>query len=333
MRTIAHPLTEKEMPEMLTGVITPMLTALNEDLTLDEDGNRSLIEWYKRTGAVTTIFVRSGTGQMFTYSYEEVETMIDLVLEEAKDDLYVMPGTSGTFPSGVREKRPNESKYIQESIELTRYAEKRGADGVVVLPLGLSPCRNMADKILDFYRKVDDAANIPIVIYQPPGVRPPFSMTPPLLHRLAELENLKGMKFSTSDMKDFGALCGAVIDQDFTMISGHEGAFLSSLVLGAGACIGGGCNTHPEVIREIFDGFMEGDMMRAMRAQFKAIVLLSVRFGASQYADVALNSSKMYLARKGVKVKPFNRGKSPISQDKIDEIERAIDSAVSSVEP
>ncbi len=36
------------MPEFLTGVITPMLTALNEDLTLDEEGNRSLIQWYNR---------------------------------------------------------------------------------------------------------------------------------------------------------------------------------------------------------------------------------------------------------------------------------------------
>jgi len=321
----------------LTGVITPMLTALNEDLSLDEEGNRSLIRWYKRTGAVTTIFVRSGTGQMFTYSYDEVKTMIDLAIPEAKGDLYIMPGTSGTFPDGDESRLPKESDYVRETLELSAYAERRGADAVVVLPLGLTPSAKFEDKIYDFYKKVDDALSIPIVIYQPPGVRPPYTMTPALLHRLAGLPNVKGMKFSTSDMQRFGLLCGATKDRDFTMVSGHEGAFLPSMVLGAGAVIGGGCNTHPELIRAVFDAFMKGDLEGARQAQFKVSALLNVRFGASdQYSPVTLNTQKLYLARKGVKVKPYHRGRRrPLVLDeaKVDLIERAIDEALASLGP
>ena len=88
MRTIRHPITGKEMPEFLTGVITPMLTALNEDLTLDEEGNRSLIQWYKKTRAVTTVFVRSGVGQMAHFSFEQVKALIDIALDEASCLLY-----------------------------------------------------------------------------------------------------------------------------------------------------------------------------------------------------------------------------------------------------
>lgn len=325
------------MPELLTGVITPMLTALNEDLTLDEEGNRSLIQWYKRTGAVTTIFVRSGTGQMFTYSFDEVKTMIDLAIPEARGDLYVMPGTSGTFPGGDESRLPEEADYVRETLELSAYAERKGADAVVVLPLGLTPSARFEDKIYDFYKKVDEALSIPIVIYQPPGVRPPYAMTPSLLHRLAGLPNVKGMKFSTSDMQRFGLLCGAVKDRDFTMVSGHEGAFLPSLVLGAGAVIGGGCNTHPELIRAVFDAFMKGDLEEARQAQFKVSALLNVRFGVpDQYSPVTLNAQKLYLARKGVKVKPYHRGRRrPLVLDeaKVDQIERAIDGALASLRP
>ncbi len=334
MNMLRHPITGKEMPEFLTGVITPMLTALNEDLSLDEAGNRSLVRWYKDTGAVTTIFARSGVGQMFTYSFDEVKSMIDTVTSEAKDDIYVMPGTSGTFPGGDEKKLPDESDYIEEALTLSTYAEDKGATAVVVLPLGLTPSRNFADKVFGFYQKIDDAVEIPIVIYQPPGVNPPYSMTPALLHRLADLRNLKGMKFSTSDMQRFGVLCAATADQDFTMVSGHEGAFLPSIVLGAGGVIGGGCNTHPELIRAIFDAFMDGDMERARRAQFEVSRLLGTRFPAyDPYSLVSLNAQKLYLARKGVKVKPFQRGgqRKRLGEQKLDTIEKAIDEAIASL--
>ena len=45
---------------------------------------------------------------------------------------------------------------------------------------------------------VDDAVDIPIVIYQPPGVKPPYLIGPRLMRRLADLRNLKAMKYSTS---------------------------------------------------------------------------------------------------------------------------------------
>ncbi len=331
MRMITHPITGKDMPEFATGVIVPMLTALNEDRTLDLEGNRSLVDWYKNIGAVTTIFARSGTGQMYSFTYDEVKTFIELVLSQAGGDIHVITGTSGTFPGRRRENLPREERYIEETLELSAYAQDRNATGVVVLPLGLTPSRNFADKIFEFYEKVDDAVDIPIIIYQPPGVKPPYLITSDLMARLADLKNLKAMKYSTSDMLSFGLLCDATKDKDFTMISGHEGAFLPSLYLGAGGCIGGGCNTHPQLIRAIFDRFMEKDWEGARQAQFVVSRLLGVRLGIRDpYSSAALHFSKLYLARKGVKVKPYQWDGSPTERqvENLDEIVAAIDRAV-----
>ncbi len=332
MRMLRHPVTGKEMPEFLTGVITPMLTALNEDLTLDEEGNRSLVQWYKRTGAVTTIFARSGTGQMYSYSFQQVKSMIDIVMSEAAGKIHVLTGTSGTFPEGEEGARPDESSYVEETLKLSAHAQEREATGVVVLPLGLQPCANMADKIYRFYQDVNDAIEVPIVIYQPPGVKPPYTMTPSLLRRVAELPNVKGMKYSTTDMLSFGLLCDATKDRDFVMISGHEGAFLPSLVLGAGGVIGGGCNTHPELIREVFDGFMADDLDRARKAQFEVSRLLGMRVQVHDpYSRTAINAAKIYLARKGVRIKPYHWGDRRarrLDDELLDAIEAAIDKAV-----
>jgi 4-hydroxy-tetrahydrodipicolinate synthase len=309
-----------------------MLTALIEDRTLDEVGNRSVVDFYKGTGAITTIFARSGTGQMYSFSFDEVKALIDIVVPEAGNDIHVIAGTSGTFPGRTRDKLPEEEKYIEETLELSKYAEDRGATGVVVLPLGLTPSRNFPDKIFDFYQRVNDAVDVPIIIYEPPGVVAPYSLTPQLLARIADLPNLKGMKLSSSDMLKFGLLCDAIKDLDFTMISGHEGAFLSSLVMGAGGCIGGGCNTHPWVIRAVFDAFMEGDMEGARRAQFEVNKLLGVKFGIPDpYAAESLHTSKLYLARKGVKIKPYQWGRRSFDHSRMDDIEGAIDAAVASV--
>jgi dihydrodipicolinate synthase/N-acetylneuraminate lyase len=104
--------------------------------------------------------------------------------------------------------------------------------------------------------------------------------------------------------------------------------------MGAGGCIGGGCNTQPWVIRAVFDGFMDGDMERARQAQFVVNDLLGVKFGIPDpYAAASLHTSKLYLARKGVKIKPYQwgRGGPSFDQSKMDEIEMAIDAAVASV--
>ncbi len=339
MRTITHPITGKEMPEFLTGVITPMLTALNEDLTLDEEGNRSLIQWYKKTGAVTTVFARSGVGQMAHFSFEQVKTLIDIAVDEAGDEIFVLAGTSGTLGGRDPARRPSEQKYVEETLELSRYAERQGATGVVIVCLGLEPSSNLADKIFDFFKRVNASIDIPIVIYEPPATNPAYSITPALLHRLADLPKVKGMKLSSPDMLKFGLLCDATKDQDFTMISGHEGAFLTSLVLGAGGVIGGGCNTHPELIREIFDAFMAGDWERARRAQFEVARLLGTRtLVRDPYSGVALNAAKIYLARKGVKVKPYHwpegrseSGRTDLTEKDLDLAKKAIDEALQSI--
>jgi len=339
LRTIKHPITGKEMPEFLTGVITPMLTALNEDLTLDEEGNRSLIRWYKKTRAVTTVFARSGVGQMAHFSFEQVKQLIDVALDEARDEIFVVAGTSGTFGGRDPAKRPPEQKYVEETLELSKYADRQGATGVVIVSLGLEPSPNMADKVFDLFKRVDASIDIPIAVYEPPGINPAYNISPPLLHRLADLPKVKGMKLSSPDMLRFGLLCDATKDQDFTMVSGHEGAFLASLVLGAGGVIGGGCNTHPELIREIFDAFMAGDWERARMAQFDAARLLGMRtFVRDPYSEAALSGVKVYLARKGVKIKPYQwaerrseRGRTEPTEKDLDLAEKAIDEARQSI--
>lgn len=307
------------MPEFLTGVITPMFTPCHEDGSLDEEGIRSFVGWLKDTGAVSTIFVRSGVGKMLTFSPDEVKRMASIVIEEADGDVYVLVGTSGDFSHG----RPKEQEFIDQTIQLTQFAQQEGATGAVVVPFGMQPVGDIDEKVLGFYQRLNDSAEIPIIIYQPGMTPAPFQMKPKILERVSALPNFLGMKFSTNDMSKFADLCAASANEDFTMISGAETSFLPSLVLGAGGVIGEGCNTYPQLLRAIFDRFMEGDLAGAARAQY----LVNRTLATWQGLDSA-SVGKAYLARKGVKIKAFHRRMKFDVEAMLDRFEKAIDAAV-----
>jgi len=308
------------MPEFLSGVITPMFTACNEDGSLDEVGIRSHVQWLKRTGSVSTLFVRSGVGKMFTFSLDEVKRMAEIVIDEAGKDLNVLVGASGDFSKG----RPRDETYVEECLELGRFAQEAGAAGAVYVSFGLEPTGNIDEKVLSFYEKLDSSLDIPIIIYQPGMTPGPFLMKPALLQRIASLPHLAGMKVSTSDMKTFGDLCSATMDKDFTMICGAETAFLPALSLGAGGVIGEGCNTYPQLLRAIFDNFIRGDLAEAARIQFLVNRTLETWAGL----DSAL-VGKSYLARKGVKIKvALRKGARVDIEPLLDRFESAIDEAV-----
>jgi 4-hydroxy-tetrahydrodipicolinate synthase len=318
-KTIKNPVTGSRMPEYLTSVITPMFTPCNEDGSLDLGAIPSYVKWLKGTGAVTTLFVRSGVGKMLTFAPEEVQALGKSVIEEAAGEIHVLVGTSGDFSRG----RPREDRYIQETVELTQFAQDAGASGAVVVPFGMDPHGDLDAKIIRFYEALNDSVKLPVVIYQPGMTPAPFLMKPEILEQVAKLPRIQGLKFSTDDMKRFGDLCEASAGEDFTMIAGAETSFLPALALGAGGVIGEGCNTYPQLLRAVFDSFMEGDLAAAAKAQYAVNKTLAVWSGM----DSAL-VGKSYLARKGVKIKACSRRMRFDLESRLDRFVEKIDSAV-----
>ena len=56
------------IPQYVRGSIAPVFTAFHEDGRLDDDGQCSILRWLAETKAVSAFFVRSGMGQMFSFS-------------------------------------------------------------------------------------------------------------------------------------------------------------------------------------------------------------------------------------------------------------------------
>jgi dihydrodipicolinate synthase/N-acetylneuraminate lyase len=173
---------------------------------------------------------------------------------------------------------------------LSQYAEKAGAQGVVhTLPEAILPQGNetYADVILRYFETINNAVNCPIFIYQPPGTAAEYILRSPLIEKLADLPNVKGMKASTPDAM-------------YILDVGHEGAFYAGLHSGAKAVIGQGSTLNPQILLAVQERFEAGDMDGAFEAQYSVNYLC-------QNVGNPVEFYKRYACSKGFEVKTNER--------------------------
>lgn len=170
------------MKERYAGAQCVMVTPFTEDYRLDEDGLRSNTRFLIKN-AVHVLQPTGSTGEFSALSPEEHKKVIRIVVEEAGGKVPVVPGTAHSS--------------TKLTIELSQYAEKVGADGVMIVPPYYQA--PTLDGIYDHYKAVADAIRIGIVVYNFPGATN-IEIGPELLEKLAEIPRIVGFKESSGDM-------------------------------------------------------------------------------------------------------------------------------------
>ena len=335
LKPIKQPYSGQDIPAFLHGVIVPMFTPCNADYSLDETGIRSYTDYLIDLDAITTLFPRCGLGRMYAFSYEETKQYIDIILDQTAGRKPVMPGTTGMWDKNP-DKKPDPAVFTRQSIELSQYAQERGATAaVLVMPEALrkEDGVDLEDTIFNYYKTVAAEIDLPIFVYRPPGLNMDYEITPRLLSRLLTIPQMIGMKYSTDSVCTFTNLAMAIPEgNNFALIAGDELAYFFVMPLGVSGVIGQGCDTNPEVLRAIYDRMMVNDISGAteaakdaMRAAWACDGDPNVKSPEGYNVDAAL-SGLMYAARKGAKVQPYTKGPSrPISEERMDVFEREMD--------
>jgi len=257
------------IPEFVRGSLAPMFTAFKEDLTIDEAGQRRFLDFLIERGWVSAFFLLSGMGQMYAYSYEEVRQIARLGCAHLRGRAPVLIGCAGIWDRN-RDRRPDRGLYTRQSIELGRYAQDQGADGVVfTIPEGIAPeaGESHAGVILRFFEAVTAALAPPVLLYQPPGTDPDYCVSPALMRELAALPGIRGIKLSTTDAEYLCDIGAALAGTETAFICGCETVFYAALPAGARAVIGQGATLNPRILNAVQDRFEAGDWPGAMEAQ------------------------------------------------------------------
>lgn len=289
----------------LNGVIAPMLTPCRSNGSLDLDGVRGMVGWWKTRRGLNTIFARSGMGKMFSFTVEETLSLARAVRADAAGRFGVLVGAAGEWLTYREGTRPDRNTYLTQAIYLTVELERVGVDGAVhVVPYALEPAggETTQDLIFHYYQQVHDAASIPIVIYQPHSTPPEYRIRPRLLERLLKLPRLAGIKVSTMGDEDFLPLAAVAAGAPFALICGDENQYLKALKHGAVGVIGEGCNVYPEILADLKTDFERGDLDEAERHQ------LNVGRGLDLVSG--LNSAvawRQLMIRLDAKLQPYDR--------------------------
>ena len=315
-------------PTFLTGVIAPLFTPCFPDRTIDYRGGGALVDYLADTGAVRSVFARSGMGKMFTFTIEETERFAEAVVERARArKLGALIGCAGEWREKESGRLPDPERYTAQSVGLAQRAKRLGADAaVLILPAALLRDEAPAEETTFAYvRTVHDAVpDLPLVLYQAPGLPARIRLTPDTLRRLRTLPRVAGAKVSSGSDAVMEPLLDSVRGSDFALICGDEGYWLRGLERGATGVIGEGACAYPELLAAIERLWRAGRRDEAQRAQETVLAALKVKG--------ELDGTPAWLQRmvlRGARSQSGDRsGNPPYPIEKIKALDSAVDALV-----
>lgn len=228
-----------------TALVTPFANG-----ALDEKAFRALVEWQIAEGTNGLVPVGT-TGESPTLSHDEHKQVVEWCIDQARRRVPVIAGAG--------------SNSTKEAIELSQHAERAGADAVlIVTPYYNKPTQ---EGLYQHYKALNDAINIPIIIYNIPG-RSVIDMSVETMQRLFELKNIAGVKDATANMARVSQQ-RAAMGEDFNQLSGEDVTALGFNAHGGHGCISVTSNVAPRLCAEFQAACLRGDYAAALRLQDK----------------------------------------------------------------
>ncbi len=238
----------------LTALVTPF-----HDGRFDEDRYRALVDWQIVSGTHGLVPVGT-TGESPTLTHDEHRQVIAACIGEARGRVPVIAGAG--------------SNNTEEAIELSRFAEEAGADGLlIVTPYYNKPSQ---EGMFQHFKAVNDAVGIPIIIYNIPP-RSVVDMSIDTMKRLYELRNIAGVKDATGILART-ALQRQALGPDFIQLSGEDMTALGVIAHGGHGCISVSSNVAPALCAKLEEACLRGDFREALGLQDRLTPLHAAMF-------------------------------------------------------
>ena len=263
------------MGKQIEGIIPAVVTPFDENENVDEGGFRKVINYLIDNG-VHGLFPVGSQGEFFSLTNEEKKRLMDIAVEEARGRVFVMPNTGAIT--------------TRESIELTQYAEKAGADCVsVITPFFISPNQ---EELFEHIKAICQSVKIPVLCYNNPGRTGGVALTPATLARLAEeVPNFAGIKDSSGDLTLVAEMI-RLCPPHFKVIMGRDSLIYGALTYGAAGAIAATANVAPKLIVGIYRAVREGDFNKAKEYQ-RELAPLRTAFGLGSFPVVVKEALTM----------------------------------------
>ena len=239
--------------DFIKGVVVPILTPIDADEKIDEGKLRDQVD-YVIEGGVLGILAFGSNGEFYVVEEDEMERGLKIMLDQAAGRVPVYFGIGAIS--------------TKKCCRLAKMAVEAGAAGISVLqPMFLKPTET---ELFQHFKTIAECVpETPMLLYNNPG-RVGYTMSANLVERLAhEVPNIVGMKDTSGDITQTAEFIRRTRDVGFKVFGGKDTLLYASMCHGA---VGGVCtaaNFMPELITDVYNKYVAGDLEGSLEAQFK----------------------------------------------------------------
>lgn len=241
------------------GCGTAICTPFDEKGEVNYDVFEKFIE-FQIENKVDSIIVCGTTGESATMSVDEKKEVIEFVVKKVNKRIPVIAGTG--------------SNNTIEAVNMTKYAESVGADGVLIV----TPYYNKTTQkgLIKHYERIAQNTNLPIILYNVPS-RTGVNIEPETCVELSKIKNIVGIKEASgnvSQIAKIASLCG----NELAIYSGNDDQILPVLSIGGIGVISVMSNIKPKYVHNMICEYKKGNIEKAEEMQIKALELINLLF-------------------------------------------------------
>ncbi|MFC1458603.1 dihydrodipicolinate synthase family protein [Microvirga arabica] len=251
-----------------SGVIPACLLPLHDDLSIDEKSYRKHLQDVAAVRGISGITVNGHASEVSSCTFEEQERLLDVALEELGSRLPIINGVYADSGS--------------EAARIARMADRAGASALLVFPSNVFILGSRPEMIIDHYKRIADATDLPLIIFQFP-VNTPLTYSHDVLARLIEqVPTVRAMKDGCGDSVRH-ELTVRELQSDkrpFHVLSTHSAWLLSSLVTGCNGLLSGAGSTIADLQVALFEAIKSNDLAEAKAVAARIYPITHAFYGA-----------------------------------------------------
>lgn len=242
------------------GAGVAIVTPMKENLEINYDKLDEMLE-DQIAGGTDAIIICGTTGESATMTEAEHMEAIRFTVERVKHRVPVIAGTG--------------SNSTATAIELSKEAEKDGADGLLLV----TPYYNKATQngLISHFSAVCNEVKIPAILYNVPS-RTGCNIQPATLAQLVKnVENIVGVKEASGNIGQVAEIMH-LCDGNIDLYSGNDDQVVPLLSLGGIGVISVLSNVAPTYVHDMVYKYLNGDTKESCSMQLKALPLCNALF-------------------------------------------------------
>ncbi len=258
----------KKFGRLLTAMVTPFNVKGQVDYAQAKKLAKALLE-----SGSDGLVVSGTTGESPTLTAEEKVRLFEEIRTAAGKKVTIVAGT-GNYNT-------------QESIELTKKAEKTGVDAcLLTVPYYNKPNQ---EGLYQHFKAIAGSTRLPCIIYNVPS-RTITNLAADTAIKLSKIDNIVGIKEASADFGQIARIIDGV-DRDFMIYSGNDADTFPILGLGGYGVIGVITHLVGRQYKKMMDLFFAGKIEQSATLHRSFIPLVNTMFmiGSPMPIKYALN--------------------------------------------